>query len=86
MDQLEKLASSGNDALGGLQHKQRLINILNKQIEQKQADLNEKKTEIQKINQNLEALNQDFSNVYSYEIKLELLTFFRILNFISWNE
>jgi hypothetical protein len=50
--------------LGGLQHKQRLINILNKQIEQKRLDFDQKKKEIQKINENLEALNQDYSNVY----------------------
>ena len=57
------MATSGNDALGGLQHKQRLINILHKQIEQKQVDLDERKNEIIKINESLEALNQNFSNV-----------------------
>jgi flagellar biosynthesis chaperone FliJ len=48
---LEKLAASGDVSIGGLQQKQRFINILNKQIEQKQSSLNEKQGEIDKMNQ-----------------------------------
>lgn len=63
IDQLEKLAASGNETLGGLQQKQRIINILNKQIEQKQTDLNDKRAEINKMNESLEVLNKNFAEV-----------------------
>lgn len=63
IDQLEKLAASGADSLGGLQHKQRIINILSKQIEQKQSDLDEKKIEINKLNETVESAKQNYTNV-----------------------
>jgi flagellar biosynthesis chaperone FliJ len=63
MEQLEKLATSGDFSLGGLQHKQRLINVLNKQIEQKNEALNEKQTEIDKLKENMESINQNLNKV-----------------------
>lgn len=60
---LEKLAASGDVSIGGLQQKQRFINILNKQIEQKQSSLNEKQSEIDKINQTIEGINERFNKV-----------------------
>lgn len=60
---MEKLAASGNESLGGLQQKQRIINILNKQIEQKQTDLNDKQAEINKMNESLKVLNKNFAEV-----------------------
>ena len=62
---LEKLAASGDVSIGGLQQKQRFINILNKQIEQKQSSLNEKQGEIDKMNQAIEGINDKLNNVRS---------------------
>ncbi len=60
---LEKLAASGDVSIGGLQQKQRFINILNKQIEQKQSSLNEKQGEIDKMNQAIEGINNKLDKV-----------------------
>ena len=60
---LEKLAASGDVSIGGLQQKQRFINILNKQIEQKQSSLNEKQGEIDKMNQAIEGINDKLDKV-----------------------
>ena len=57
------MAASGDVSIGGLQQKQRFINILNKQIEQKQSSLNEKQSEIDKINQTIEGINEKFNKV-----------------------
>jgi molecular chaperone DnaK (HSP70) len=64
MEQLEKLATSGDLSFGGLQHKQRLINVLTKQIEQKNQSLQEKQAEIDKLKENMEALNKNLNKVY----------------------
>ena len=53
---LEKLAASGDVSVGGMQQKQRFINILNKQIEQKQANLKESQSEMDKIKQIIERI------------------------------
>ena len=50
IEMLEKLASSGEGVSGGFQHKQRLLNFLNKQIEQKENSINEKKAEVLELN------------------------------------
>lgn len=57
------MAASGDVSIGGLQQKQRFINILNKQIEQKQSSLNEKQAEIDKINQTVEEINERLNKV-----------------------
>jgi flagellar biosynthesis chaperone FliJ len=60
---LEKLATSGDVSLGGLQHKQRFINVLNKQIEQKNEALNEKQSEIDRLKESMEVLNENLNKV-----------------------
>lgn len=60
---MEKLATSGDVSLGGLQHKQRLINVLNKQIEQKNEALNEKQSEIDRLKESMEVLNENLNKV-----------------------
>lgn len=66
MDQLEKLLASGGEGLrglGGMQHQQRLINIMSKQIEQKEAALGEKRAELDAIQQKLDSLQKSTSDV-----------------------
>jgi hypothetical protein len=65
MEQLEKLATSGDASLGGMQHKQRVINVLNKQIEQKKEALNEKQSEIDNMKKNLETESKNMEEVYN---------------------
>ena len=63
MEQLEKLATSGDLSLGGMQHKQRHINVLNKQIEQKKSDLSERQKEIDHLKENMESINENMNKV-----------------------
>ncbi len=46
IEQLEKMATG---EFGGIQHKQRYINILNKQIEEKRSEIAEKQATIEKL-------------------------------------
>lgn len=62
-EQLEKLVASGDMSVGGYQHKQRLVNILNKQIEQKENSLNEKQTELEQLKQQAETYSEKLKNV-----------------------
>ena len=64
---LEKLAASGDVSVGGLQQKQRFINILNKQIEQNHANIKEQQEEVDKINKNIDDINQKFKKVKIYK-------------------
>lgn len=65
IEQLEKLLASGADttSLGGFQHKQRLANILSKQIEQKEAEISERSLEIDELKKNVSGLEENFSEV-----------------------
>lgn len=65
IDQLEKLLSSadGVKGLGGFQHQQRLVNIMNKQIEQKEAALAEKRQEKESLQQKQNELEKNISDV-----------------------
>ncbi len=69
IESLEKLVASGEGVGGGFQHKQRLINFLMKQIEQKEISITEKKAEIDnvkstvaKAQQKLDDVNNCFKN------------------------
>lgn len=66
IENLEKLAASGDISAGGFQHKQRLINILNKQIEQKEASLNEKQNELNELKETFQYLKQEHLKVSFY--------------------
>jgi hypothetical protein len=65
IEQLEKLLASGADttSLGGFQHKQRLANILSKQIEQKETEISERTLEIDELKKNVSSLEETFSEV-----------------------
>lgn len=79
IEQLEKLVSSGDINSGGLQHKQRLMNILRKQVEQKESQINEQKLELDSLNLELENKNKELEQVcyfffnQNYKIKLSIL-------------
>lgn len=60
MEQLEKLASG---EFGGMQHKQRYINILNNQIEQKRKEIEEKKNQKEKIKETAQGINSKYEKV-----------------------
>ncbi len=49
--------------LGGSTHKKRLINVLNKQIEQKEGEINEKKNHIEGLEKVLEKSREKFNGV-----------------------
>ena len=63
MEQLEKLTSDSGDSFGGLHHSHRIINILNKQIEQKLAIVNEKRSSLETLSKRLEDFNQSLNQV-----------------------
>lgn len=64
IDQLEKLLSTdGAKGLGGFQHKQRLANIIGKQIEQKEAALSDKLKELDEIKAKESNLKTNISEV-----------------------
>ena len=63
MELLEKLAASGDLSVGGLQQKQRFINILSKQIEQKNTNISEKNDELDKIKQNADKTKERLNKV-----------------------
>jgi hypothetical protein len=67
IDQIEKLLAAsdaaGGKGLGGFQHKQRLANILNRQIEQKEAALNEKVNELNGVKEKSNELEEKITDV-----------------------
>ena len=69
IEQLEKLTASGDISVGGLQQKQRFINILNKQIEQKQNNTTEKQIELNTLKLNTDSINERLRKVYDHYIK-----------------
>ena len=68
---MEKLAASGDSSVGGFQHKQRLINVLSKQIEQKQSLSNEKQVDIDKLKEKLKGLTDEFDKVIKIRLHLD---------------
>lgn len=52
-----------DESAGGLHHKQRLLNILKKQIDHKQVLLDEKQAEINKIEGGLKSKNHHLDEV-----------------------
>ncbi len=82
IESMEKLAASGEGVGGGFQHKQRLINFLMKQIEQKEVSIGEKNAEIEKFKSCAEQAKQKFKNVSSIKlIKLTVKLHTIILNY-----
>ncbi|RMZ98891.1 coiled-coil domain-containing 93 [Brachionus plicatilis] len=71
IEQLEKLAASGDSPAGGLQHKQRLINILRRQAEQKERQIDEQKSELDTLFQDLENKNKELEKLLNDEKNLE---------------
>lgn len=63
IEQLEKLVASGDINSGGLQHKQRLMNILRKQVEQKKSQIEEQKLALDALNLDLENKNKELEIV-----------------------
>ena len=70
IEKLEKLAANSDGVGGGFQHKQRLFNILSKQIEQKEISINEKRTEIEDFKALFEKANEQLLIVGSFNFKL----------------
>jgi hypothetical protein len=66
IEELEKLVASGDLSVGGFQQQQRLINVFNKQIEQKQSLLDEKQQEIDRFKSKLEEVNEKLNKVSSF--------------------
>ena len=62
MELLEKMANDG-EGLGGMQQKQRYINILNKQIQQRNQDIGEKQDQLEKLKETAQELNDKLNNV-----------------------
>lgn len=71
IDQLEKLMSSadGIKGLGGFQHQQRLVNIMSKQIEQKETALAEKLQEIEAGREKQNEFEKKISEVNIFKVK-----------------
>ncbi len=65
IEQLDRLSETS----GGM-HKQRLINIMNKQIEQKTAEINEKKESVSKVDCALDELKVKLDDVSSRTFNL----------------
>jgi hypothetical protein len=64
IESLERLMASGEGGVGGgVQHKQRLINFLIKQIEQKEVSIRDKKSEIELVETDYEKSKQKLSSV-----------------------
>jgi len=62
IDQLEKNPNA-NDSFGGLHHKQRIFNIIRKQIEQKEKELDKRNQDIEDLNEKVQFQFQTFEKV-----------------------